>query len=70
MSLGLTTLHSHSGLEREIRMEKRFVLIDTMFANLFLRNELVPFVYNKKKYYKVPIMSFVKNGGTFKNLNQ
>ena len=63
-------LHSHSGLERELDMEKRFVLVDEEFKNRFIKDNIEAVVYNNITYYKVPILSFVKNGGVFKNLNQ
>lgn len=68
MSFGELRLHSHSGIERKINMEKRFVLVDERYKDLFLEDTIEKLVYCKKTYYKVPIMSFVKNGGVFKNL--
>lgn len=69
MSHGLQQLHSHSGLERELRFPKHTVLIDTQFAHLFTRNLLSPFRYNGVDYFKVNILKFVNNGGIFKNLS-
>jgi len=59
-------LHSHSGLEREIKFPKHIVLIDEDFCDMFPIREKM--VYNKKVYYKVPILDFIRNGGRFKNL--
>lgn len=60
-------LHSHSGLERELKFKKHIVLVDEKFKVLFLEDTIEPFKYNGVNYYKVPILSFVKNGGHFKN---
>ena len=68
MSFGITAMHSHSGLERNLNIEKRFVLVDEIYKNRFLEDTITRLEYNKKVYYKVPIMSFVKNKGVFKNL--
>lgn len=69
MSINTNYLHSHSGIEREIHMEKRFVLIDEKFNKMFVDcgTELVPYYYQNKKFYKVPIMAFVNKGGIFRN---
>lgn len=69
MSQGLNKLHSHSGLERELRFPKHTVLIDAKFKHLFLADTITPFVYNKVEYYKVPVLSFINKGGVFKNLS-
>lgn len=66
MSYGKDYLHSHSGLEREIKLPKHVVLVDESYAHLF--SKAVPFKHNNKTYYKVPIMEFLKNAGVFKNL--
>ena len=68
MSHGFTYLHSHSALERELRMPKHLVLVDAKFASSFLADTIQPFRYRGVEYYKVPILSFVKMGGVFKNL--
>lgn len=66
MSFGKEYLHSHSGLERELRFPKHTVLVDEIYGDLFLVKQ--PFVKNKISYYKVPTMEFVNKGGVFKNL--
>lgn len=68
MSHGLTYLHSHSALERELRMPKHLVLIDAKFASVFISDSVIPFKYRGVDYCKVPILSFVGKGGVFKNL--
>lgn len=72
MSHGISYLHSHSGLERELRMPKHIVLVDARFKELFTSGlyEITPYKFNGVSYYKVPIMAFVHKGGIFKNLNQ
>lgn len=69
MSSNISYLHSHSGIEREVRMQKRFVLVDEKYKGMFsdCGTEVVPFFYQNKKYYQVPIMAFVNNGGIFRN---
>ena len=69
MSLGLDYLHSHSWLEREMKIEKRFVLVDTMFADLFLNDAVKKRTVQRKVYLRVPTLSFVRKGGIFKNLD-
>ncbi len=71
MSYGISFLHSHSGLERELHFPKHYVLIDAKFKSLFVDGivKIEPFKYNGILYYKVPIMYFVRMGGVFKNLN-
>ena len=69
MSSGLTVLHSHSGIEREYRLPKNIVLIDTEFADLFPESELKPFKFYNRNYFKVDVLLFIKAGGVFKNLN-
>lgn len=66
---GLAYLHSHSGIERELKVKKRFVLIDEEFKHMFIdiEDSVSPIVYDKKTYYLVPIMSFIHKGGVFKN---
>ena len=63
-------LHSHSGIERELKMPKHLVLVDEKFKGLFIEDEIKPFTYNQVDYYKVPTISFVKKGGRFKNFMQ
>lgn len=66
----ITVLHSHSALERELQFPKHIVLVDATYSNLFLKDTIEPFVYKGKHYVKVPILSFVHNGGIFKNLSE
>lgn len=68
MSYGKDYLHSHSGLERELRFPKHIVLVDEKYGHLFKKS--VPFKHGDIMYCKVPIMDFVKNGGVFKNLSE
>ena len=60
-------LHSHSGLEKELNMPKHLVLIDEQYKSMFVKDNITPITCHGVNYYKVPIMSFVKNGGHFKN---
>lgn len=69
MSRGLQQLHSHSGLERELKLPKHVVLVDMTFAHLFLTKVTVPFKYDGVEYIKVDVRDFLENGGIFKNLN-
>lgn len=68
MSYGHNYLHSHSALERELRLPKDTVLIDTEYGDLFGDALLKPFIYKKKNYFKVNTYIFWKKGGVFKNL--
>ena len=73
MSQGITYLHSHSGLERsvsELLRDKFHVLVDKEYKSMFtgLTDDVKPFKYEKKQYYKVPTYLFIKKGGVFKNL--
>jgi hypothetical protein len=70
MSYGMTTLHSHSALERLLNYPKHIVIIDENYSYLFDRESvsLKPFKYNGVVYLQCPIMDFVKVGGVFKNL--
>lgn len=70
MSGKLNVLHSHSGLERELKFPKHLVLVDDEYKNMFLEDTIEKFKYNSRVYYKVPILSFVRKGGMFKNLMQ
>lgn len=69
MSHNLTQLHSHSALERELRLPKNTVLVDAEFKEMFKGHLLWPFRFNGVDYFKVNILHFVKNGGIFKNLS-
>lgn len=68
MSYGHNYLHSHSGLERELKFPKDKVLIDNKYKDVFEEDMLTPFPYNGRNYYKVNIYIFWKRGGVFKNL--
>lgn len=70
MSYGLTFLHSHSGLERDLRFPKHTVLVDAKFAHMFSGEQCVPFTHNSIEYVKVNILSFANKGGVFKNLSE
>ena len=70
MSHGITFLHSHSGLERNLRFPKHTVLVDAKFANMFSGEPCVPFTHKSIEYVKVNILSFVKKGGVFKNIRE
>lgn len=63
----LPYLHSHSALERELKMGKFEVLIDKEFIDMFDASQCVPFYIGGLKYYKVPISLFVSKKGVFKN---
>lgn len=70
MSRKYGALHSHSGLERELKFPKHKVLVDEEYKGMFIEDTIEPFKYMGKVYYKVPILSFVNKGGTFKNFMQ
>ena len=71
MSHGMTFLHSHSGLERDLKFPKHTVLIDARFVHEFNKFGIktTPFKYNGVEYYKVNILAFANAGGVFKNLS-
>ena len=62
-------LHSHSGLERELKMDKRHVLIDERYKDMFADGgvKIERFMCHGTVYYKVPVLAFVMRGGYFKN---
>lgn len=68
MSYGHNYLHSHSGIERELKFPKDKVLIDKKYGDMFEDAFLKPFSYKGKDYLKVNIYIFWKKGGVFKNL--
>ena len=75
MSHGINYLHSHSGIERNVRdlaNDKFHVLIDEEFKHMFddCGVKLTPYTYMGAKYYKVPTYAFFRKGGVFKNLNR
>lgn len=69
MSKNLTILHSHSGLERNLKFPQSFVLVDEEFSDMFDSEHVKPFKHNRIVYLKVPILMFVNKGGVFKNLD-
>jgi len=64
------SLHSHSGIERELKFPKHLVLVDEKYKSLFLQDTITPFKHNGRVYYKVPVLSFVRKGGVFKNFSE
>lgn len=72
----MTSLHSHSGIERELKIPKHLVLVDEEYKDFLLGESLKKSIkfrnvkYKGKVYLEVPIMMFVKNGGIFKNLSE
>jgi hypothetical protein len=76
MSNNISYLHSHSGIERFSKdkeiTNKSHVLVDEKFISMFddMALERKPTKFNGTKYYKVPIMAFVRKGGVFKNLDR
>ena len=70
MSFENEVLHSHSGLERELRLPKYVVLIDVSFGYLFMDEPKKTFKHDGKTYYKVMTQSFVRKGGVFRNLSK
>lgn len=58
-------LHSHSALERSMLFPKNVVLVDGKYGDLFGSADV--FEHEGTEYVKVPILSFVKKGGVFKN---
>lgn len=67
MSKGYDFLHSHSGIEAEMKFPKHFVLVDEEYKSLFKKS--TPYIYKGKTYHKVDTIEFVNNGGRFKYLN-
>lgn len=45
------------------------VLIDAKFVKMFAGSKSIPFEYCQIRYFKVPTLEFVKQGGIFKNLS-
>ena len=68
MAKETTFLHSHSALERDLKLPKSVVLVDEEFGNRFFEKK--PFRFRSVDYFKVPILSFVNQGGVFKNLTK
>jgi hypothetical protein len=67
MSHSVGFLHSHSSIERDMRLPKHYVIIDEEYKNMFLDAQLVKI--GRKKYYKVGTLDFVLKGGIFKNFS-
>lgn len=67
MSNDTKQLHSHSSLERELKLQKQFVLVDKCFQEKFLDVNTSELEFNNVKYIKVPTLAFFKKGGVFKN---
>jgi hypothetical protein len=76
MKENILYLHSHSGIERTLKdkdiVNKSHVLVDEQFKDLFddCAKPIKSIVVSGKKYFKVPILSFVNKGGIFKNLDR
>lgn len=75
MSQGVTYLHSHSDIERNVRelvRDKFHVLVDKEFKHMFddCTTDVHPYSYKGKMYYRVPTYAFYKKGGLFKNLDK
>ena len=68
MSHKIDILHSHSALERALKMPKHTVLVDEKFKDLFMKGSYKEFSCQKIKYIKVNTYDFYKKGGVFKNL--
>lgn len=68
MSNGVNFLHSHSGIEREMKFPKDKVLVDERYYDMFSGEPLSEYGYKRRRYYAVNILSFVRKGGIFKNL--
>lgn len=69
----MNDLHSHSALEREMRMPKSCVLVDIEHERLFEGvRELTRRIKceNGVTYLQVPTLVFVRKGGIFKNFNK
>ena len=75
MSQGYNFLHSHSGLEREIKYPKHKVLVDEEYEDMLtdgtLKNQIKfsRVKLNNVTYIELPVSLFIKNGGIFKNLS-
>lgn len=73
MSHGINYLHSHSGIERDVRelaKDKFHVLIDEEYKHLFddCMPDVKPFKHGHMQFYRVPTYAFFAKGGVFKNL--
>ena len=70
MSTGVNFMHSHSALERDLKFPKKYVLIDTKYANKFQDTFVKPFTYRGKDFCKVHTYEFWRRGGVFKDLKE
>lgn len=68
MSAGVGFLHSHSGIERDLKFPKDVVLVDVCYENIFEDVPHKPFMFKKHKFLQVNILNFLHKGGVFKNL--
>lgn len=68
MSRGVNILHSHSGIEVEMKLPKHIVLVDEKYKDMFSRS--TPYSYNGNMYLKVSTKEFADNGGVFKFLRE
>jgi hypothetical protein len=64
MSKGCDVLHSHSGIEVEMKFPKHIVLVDEEYEAMFSNPK--PYVYKGKTYMKVSTREFAEKGGIFK----
>ena len=69
MSNGVTYLHSHSVIERDLKFPKHIVLVDKEYGHLFKDKNTKDFRYEDKDYIKVNILDFVHAGGFFRNFS-
>ena len=69
MSNGVTYLHSHSVIERDLKFPKHIVLVDKEYGHLFKDKNTKDFRYKDKNYIKVNILDFVHAGGFFRNFS-
>lgn len=60
-------LHSHSAIERAMLFPKNVVLVDEKYADMFSGTETSAYEFEGVRYIKVPILSFIRNGGVFRN---
>ena len=68
MSHTVDFLHSHSSIERDMKLPKHYVLIDEEYKHMFLEAKLV--MVGRKRFYKVGTFDFVCKGGVFKNYSE
>ena len=68
MSKGVNCLHSHSGIEVEMKFPKHIVLVDEKYESMFSWHQ--QYYYKNKMYLKVSTREFAENGGVFKFLRE